>query len=614
MLEGLDEVGWTELSHAYGSANDVPAMLRQAASGGHAAKEALEDLYGIVFHQGTVYTATVATVPFLIELARWAPTYRDQFAWMLGELADPGHAYGKAFDAVKVAVAAYADVFTGLLGDADAQVRAAAAYALAQCSLLVTPLWDRWAVEDDPDVRASLVLALGLRDPARSAAALADAVMDAAPVVRVAGALALARNRVTWPDGAIRLVVSAIDDGADIAYAWWYEGGWIDDLVLAADDSLAVALLHQMLSADSAGTREMGAYGIAVRNHARRSAPTQLTPMLRPLLDDPDRTVRGYAFYALRQSGAASRQFIDEIADIAARLPQITSQSGFTAELLAVETLMLLGDERWLDPVCEAFAEPDGIKSLPLHGDIPCSPAVLAAARRRLAQLCTLASAHPAIPKLVLVAGLWGPEAAAIAPELLAAPPYVGKDAARALLRVGHLAAVMEPYLREADDPEAAMGVWRLTVDPQPLVSTLDVLLTRGKRRAVDSAAHTITEVGSGLAPLVGVALTHLTGTAAPTHPDREIQILAARALWHLGIPPSELVGPLMTAINSPHGHRDAIRLLRDMHAPEAIPHLEQFAERDERIHAASDDNNAVWADETLRENLRTTIAILRAL
>jgi len=76
VLEGLDEVGWADLSHAYGSAGDVPALLRQAGSGGDVAGEAISELYGRLFHQGTVCPATGAAVPFLVELARWAPARR----------------------------------------------------------------------------------------------------------------------------------------------------------------------------------------------------------------------------------------------------------------------------------------------------------------------------------------------------------------------------------------------------------------------------------------------------------------------------------------------------------------------------------------------------------
>jgi hypothetical protein len=195
-------------------------------------------------------------VPFLAELARRGPSRRSEFCWMLGMMADPHHAYGCAFNTVRAAVAAHAAVLTALLADVDRQVRAAAAYAVAQCAAPVAALCDRWTAEKEPYVRASLLLALGLRDPAGSAGTLAGAVMHAAPTVRAAAALALARNQIAWPDGAVAAVVSAIDAGAEVEYAWCHHPDWTDELLVLADDELAAGLLAQMLAAGSATTRQ----------------------------------------------------------------------------------------------------------------------------------------------------------------------------------------------------------------------------------------------------------------------------------------------------------------------------------------------------------------------
>ncbi len=535
MLDGLDDVGWTERSHAYGSAADIPGLLRQAASGGDAAGEAISALYGSLFHQGTVYPATAAAVPFLAELARLGPSCRSEFCWMLGMMADPHHAYGSAFDTVRAAVAAQVGVFTALLADADPQVRAAAAYAVAQCAAAVAPLRERWAAEKEPYVHASLLLALGLRDPAGSARTLAGAVMDAAPAVRAAAALALARNQIAWPDGAVAAAVSAIDAGARVGYAWCHHPDWTDELLVLADDELAAALLAQMLAAGPAATRQAGAWGMTVRGQAWRSSPALLLPMIRPLLDDPGQDVRDEAVGALRRCGAASGQFSGELSGIAARYPQTAGRRAITPELQAVETLMLLGDPRWLDPVCAAAAGGHDVTSLRLlRQGMPWSPRMLGAVRRRLAELSEPGGAHPAIPLLATVLSQWGAQAAAAVPELLAVLPYAGQAVARALLRTGHRAPVTVPYLRELagqpGDLEAAMGLWRLTGDPQPLAGVLRVLLTRG-RSWLPPAAGTITEVGNGLLPVVPAAQRLLTGSAAETYPQREVQILAARVV-----------------------------------------------------------------------------------
>ena len=59
------------LEHAYGEASDVPDLIRSLASEDEAErKEALWELYGNIFHQGTRYEATPHAIPFIFELIR----------------------------------------------------------------------------------------------------------------------------------------------------------------------------------------------------------------------------------------------------------------------------------------------------------------------------------------------------------------------------------------------------------------------------------------------------------------------------------------------------------------------------------------------------------------
>lgn len=70
MLEGLDAINWHQLEHAYGTAEDVPGLLRQLlAHDENVRRDALFELYGNIWHQGTVYEATSHAVPFLLEMA-----------------------------------------------------------------------------------------------------------------------------------------------------------------------------------------------------------------------------------------------------------------------------------------------------------------------------------------------------------------------------------------------------------------------------------------------------------------------------------------------------------------------------------------------------------------
>lgn len=70
-LDGLDGIPWTRLTHAYGLASDVPAQIRGLASGNASEREAaFQELFANIWHQGTVYEATIFALPFLIELLR----------------------------------------------------------------------------------------------------------------------------------------------------------------------------------------------------------------------------------------------------------------------------------------------------------------------------------------------------------------------------------------------------------------------------------------------------------------------------------------------------------------------------------------------------------------
>ena len=69
MLEGLDAIDWSILTHAHGPASDVPELLRSLLSPDPGVRlQAFVDLSETIWHQGTVYPASAAAVPFLFEL------------------------------------------------------------------------------------------------------------------------------------------------------------------------------------------------------------------------------------------------------------------------------------------------------------------------------------------------------------------------------------------------------------------------------------------------------------------------------------------------------------------------------------------------------------------
>jgi hypothetical protein len=69
-LVGLRDIDWASLTHAYGSAADVPGQLEAVATGSAPQREkAIWELWGNIHHQGTVYEASAYAVPFLARLA-----------------------------------------------------------------------------------------------------------------------------------------------------------------------------------------------------------------------------------------------------------------------------------------------------------------------------------------------------------------------------------------------------------------------------------------------------------------------------------------------------------------------------------------------------------------
>ncbi|MFF4316878.1 HEAT repeat domain-containing protein [Streptomyces sp. NPDC001507] len=70
MFDGLHDIAWASMEHAYGSAEEVPALLTALRSpDAEERRKALDRFYGAVHHQGSVYPPTAASLPFLFELA-----------------------------------------------------------------------------------------------------------------------------------------------------------------------------------------------------------------------------------------------------------------------------------------------------------------------------------------------------------------------------------------------------------------------------------------------------------------------------------------------------------------------------------------------------------------
>ncbi len=199
MLDGLDSIPWARLTCTYGTAQDVPGCLRILTSpSAKMRRAALWQLENALVHQSTVWTATVAAVPFFIELLR-SPDVgsKDSILDLLSAFADGGYSgfdvvaqresrdvaasprngVHEAPDEVDSSGSDGADdasqsqcasirtgipVYLALMDDPDPRVRVAAANLLVQCgSVTFDPLpalEAAYAHEAEIGVRVGLLL------------------------------------------------------------------------------------------------------------------------------------------------------------------------------------------------------------------------------------------------------------------------------------------------------------------------------------------------------------------------------------------------------------------------------------------------------------------------
>lgn len=261
----LDGVPWGRFSHAYGPADDVPAMLRALSHPDPAQARGLAELWNKARHQGNSDTALALAVPFLLRIAADPAVHaRDRILKLAAEAGHRNHfgsdgrtdllqvsddpdeleidGYGRPAvwtqQAAREAVTADAALLFRLLDDPNSPVRANAAYALA-AALSPPPevpaaLRARLAVEQSPPVRMSLVLGLAqvaLEHGAPDVAAWTGELWSSGdnPLdVRFAAAVSwLCATSEDVPDRMLDLFVAVLN--ADLA-GWVREVPWTDHI------------------------------------------------------------------------------------------------------------------------------------------------------------------------------------------------------------------------------------------------------------------------------------------------------------------------------------------------------------------------------------------------
>lgn len=89
MLDQLDKIAWSKRRHAYGEASDVPDLIRELQSPDEETRKvAIHELFGNIWHQGTVYSASASAIPFLFHLlTALGPQDKPSIAMLLANIA-----------------------------------------------------------------------------------------------------------------------------------------------------------------------------------------------------------------------------------------------------------------------------------------------------------------------------------------------------------------------------------------------------------------------------------------------------------------------------------------------------------------------------------------------
>ncbi|MEZ4458324.1 MAG: hypothetical protein R3E66_01085 [bacterium] len=185
VLEGIEALDWAQWHHAYGPATDVPSCLRALTDADlDAADEAKWQLYGNLWHQGTIYEATGHAVPWLIRLL---DDPMVDHAWLLTYL---GHiAMGSSYNAQHAGL----DFINASTDEYQEQMAQELAWVKAARDRLVEgrPSFVRMLTHDDPAVRSSVLYVYACLGGALPIEDVRDLTTDASPMVRASAVLSL---------------------------------------------------------------------------------------------------------------------------------------------------------------------------------------------------------------------------------------------------------------------------------------------------------------------------------------------------------------------------------------------------------------------------------------
>ncbi|WP_406171120.1 hypothetical protein [Streptomyces sp. NBC_00996] len=582
VFAGLDHVDWSQFRHAYGSAEALPALLRDLASPvEETAAEAEQELWDSIVHQGTVYTATAPAVPFLVRLVTEG-VRRSALVGMLGVIAGSVDEHDLPVPgAARDAVAAQLGLLLPLLADDDREVRRTTAWTVAQCRSAAgldarAALWARWAAESDPMVRADVLTACVLLNP-DAAEELCSAVLagnEPAPV-QVAALLATADCGLPWNTDVTARVTTLVPLERHGFGALWereplqaltkalHARGEVDTAIDVVGSALGRAAALRLQGSEHAQAAITEARW-AAESLARRSrtAPARLLPELLPLLDDP--ATAADVIPLLQTWCQPAPEAVPALLAIAQDNSELADEALAALVCLgAPEASGLLARHLSERPRAleAAYRLATGETRTPSHihtpGEdrtpLPYDPELLDAIRVRLAaepspeRRSVFAGGLAATNEPVYLSGLlaaWGGSARAALPELLAALPRHPLPVSRVLATVADPQAdvhVIEALRAQAGQgplatrQAAASALHSLTGDADALISVLSELLAR-RGNSLDhavTAAAALREAARPLLPLLHALLAE-PAQSRETVPAIRAALGAATLVWEM--------------------------------------------------------------------------------
>src|SRR5688572_4512291 len=131
----LGSIDWSSLSHAYGSADDVPELLRLLVGADEGRRrDALYALYGNIYHQGSIYSATPPAAEAMM-LAIGADPDAAFVEPVVDLLLHLLSGYGESRDATRLAVGKHSDALVRLLTHRSERSRTLAPFMVTKAKL-----------------------------------------------------------------------------------------------------------------------------------------------------------------------------------------------------------------------------------------------------------------------------------------------------------------------------------------------------------------------------------------------------------------------------------------------------------------------------------------------